>query len=70
VTTLSKDPAFPEIAKAPCVPVVFCLSSKLQGCICYDQYMNRIKDFPLKRCEDIIKGDDQVAFTRNPHYLN
>ncbi|SDX42062.1 zonular occludens toxin domain-containing protein [Nitrosomonas oligotropha] len=66
---LPKDPAFPEIAKAPRVPLS-CLSSKSQGCICYDQYMNRIKDFPVKRCEDIIKGDDQVAFTRNPHYLN
>lgn len=61
---LPKDPAFPEIAKAPRLPVA-CLSSKANGCVCYDQYNNRINDFPLKRCTDIINGNDQIAFTRD-----
>lgn len=62
-----KDPSYPELAKAPRVPVA-CLSSKSQGCVCYDQYQQRINDFPEKRCLDIINGRDQIAFTRNPHY--
>lgn len=65
---LPKDPAFPEIAKAPRIPKS-CFSSKSQGCVCYDQYTNRIKDFPVKRCEDIINGHDQIAFTRDSSLL-
>lgn len=65
---LPKDPAFPEIAKAPRIPKS-CFSSKSQGCVCYDQYTNRIKDFPEKRCLDIIAGMDQVAFTRDSALL-
>lgn len=66
---LPKDPAFPEIAKAPRIPKS-CFSSQSQGCVCYDQYTNRIKDFPEKRCRDIIDGNDQVAFTRDKKLLN
>ena len=66
---LPKDPAFPEIAKAPRIPKS-CLSSKSLGCVCYDQYLNRINDFPEKRCNDIINGHDQVAFTRDKNLLN
>ena len=65
---LPKDPAFPEIAKAPRIPQS-CLESASQGCVCYDQYLNRIKDFPVKRCKDIIEGLDQVAFTRDKKLL-
>ena len=65
---LPKDPAFPEIAKAPRIPQS-CLDNKSQGCVCYDQYLNRIKDFPVKRCKDIIEGLDQVAFTRDKKLL-
>ena len=65
---LPVDPAFPEIAKAPRIPKS-CLTNKTTGCVCYDQYLNRIKDFPEKRCLDIIDGVDQVAFTRDKQYL-
>jgi len=62
-----KNPDYPEIAKAPRIPIS-CLENKTNGCICYDQYNQRIHDFPLKRCQDIIGGTDQIAFTRNPFY--
>lgn len=61
---LPKDPDFPEISKSPRIPQA-CLENIAQGCVCYDQYNNRIKDFPVKRCKDIINGLDQVAFTRD-----
>lgn len=60
---------YPELAKAPRIPKA-CLQSKANGCVCYDQYQNRINDFPLKRCEDIVNGLDQIAFTRDKNYLN
>lgn len=59
-----QNPHYPELAKAPRIPQS-CLKSKSQGCVCYDQYQNRIQDFPLKRCEDIVNGLDQIAFTRD-----
>jgi hypothetical protein len=58
------NPNYPELAKAPRIPQA-CLKSKSNGCVCYDQYQNRINDFPLKRCEDIVNGLDQIAFTRD-----
>jgi len=64
-----KDPAYPEISKAPRIPKS-CLESAKLGCVCYDQYLNRINDFPTKRCKDIIAGTDQIAFTRDNKYLN
>ncbi|MDP1595171.1 MAG: zonular occludens toxin domain-containing protein [Gallionella sp.] len=66
---LPKDPAFPEIAKAPRIPTS-CLSSKANGCVCYDQYLQRINGFPEKRCKDIIDGVDQIAFTRDSKLAN
>jgi zona occludens toxin len=66
---MPKDPAFPEIAKAPRIPSA-CLSSKSNGCVCYDQYQNRINDFPEKRCNDIVSGLDQIAYTRDKKLLN
>lgn len=65
---LPKDPAFPEISKAPRIPKA-CFENKLRGCICYDQYTNIIKDFPEKRCKDIVAGLDQIAFTRDSKLL-
>lgn len=60
---------YPEIARAPRIPKS-CLSSKSNGCVCYDQYLNRINDFPEKRCRDIVSGTDQLAFTRDKQFLN
>lgn len=59
-----KNPDYPELAKAPRIPKS-CLSSQTNGCVCYDQYLNRIENFPEKRCKDIINGVDQIAFTRD-----
>ena len=55
------DPGLPELAKAPRLPISCIRSSK--QCICYDQYNQRIEDFPVKRCNDIVEGKNPIAFT-------
>lgn len=61
---LPRDTNYPEIAKAPRLPLS-CMRRSETDCICYDQYQQRIEGFPVKRCNDIINGVDQVAFTRD-----
>ncbi|MDR4513156.1 zonular occludens toxin domain-containing protein [Nitrosomonas sp.] len=61
---LPRDPSYPEIAKAPRLPLS-CLRRNENECICYDQYNQRIESFPLKRCNDIIDGVNPLAFTRD-----
>jgi zonular occludens toxin Zot len=58
---MPRDPAFPEIARAPCLPLS-CLKGSETECVCYDQYQQRIEGFPVKRCSDIINGLNPFAF--------
>ena len=58
---LPRDPAFPELARAPRLPVS-CLRRSEDDCICYDQYQQRIAEFPVKRCNDIINGVNPLGF--------
>ncbi|MDR4520008.1 MAG: zonular occludens toxin domain-containing protein [Nitrosomonas sp.] len=66
---LPRDKSYPELAKAPRIPKS-CIRRNYDNCICYDQFTNRIDDFPVKRCNDIIDGVDQIAFTRNAKPIN
>jgi hypothetical protein len=66
---LPRDINYPELAKAPRIPKS-CIRRDYDSCICYDQFTNRIEGFPLKRCNDIIDGVDQIAFTRHAKPIN
>lgn len=66
---LPRDKSYPELAKAPRIPKS-CIRRNYDSCICYDQFTNKIDGFPLKRCNDIIDGVDQIAFTRNAKPIN
>lgn len=56
---LPKDTAFPEIARAPRLPVS-CIASKLV-CKCYDQSAQLIEGFPENRCRAIVAGKNALA---------
>lgn len=58
-----RDPAVPELAKAPRIPVG-CISSATK-CICYDQYNQRIEEISPKRCQDFIDNKNRLAFARD-----
>lgn len=66
---LPRDSNYPELARAPRIPKS-CIRRDYESCVCYDQFTNRINDFPLRRCNDIVDGVDQIAFTRHARALN
>lgn len=53
------DPAFPEIAKAPRIPVA-CIKGR-DACKCYDQAGQLIVGLPEPRCEQIVTGVNPLA---------
>lgn len=59
---MPRDPGIPELAKAPRLPTI-CMANQSKGCLCYDQYNQKIVGFPEKRCRDILKGENPIAFT-------
>lgn len=59
---MPRDPSVPELAKAPRLPVS-CMANRANGCVCYDQYNQKIVGFPERRCKDILKGENPIAFT-------
>lgn len=52
---IPNDPVLPEMSTSPMVPTA-CLSSKVNGCVCYDKHQNRIIDFPEEHCQNIVNG--------------